>query len=136
MPHFSNRSMDRLQTCDTRIVRICLTAIEHYDFTVICGHRGEKEQNEMVTLNRSKLNYPHSKHNEFPSHAVDLAPYSKRPPHIMWQDRESFFYLAGLIMAISIELFGVKIRWGGDFGQDYNFKNDRFIDLPHFEIDD
>lgn len=45
------------------------------DLTVLCGFRGEKEQNEAYAKKASKLQWPNSKHNVLPSNAVDMAPY-------------------------------------------------------------
>ena len=41
--------------------------------------------------------------------------------------------MAGNIFAIAFSL-KIKIRWGGDFNKDFNFHNDNWLDLAHFEI--
>ncbi len=60
--------------------------------------------------------------------AADMAPYP-----VDWNDRNRFFYLAGIVKGCAARL-GLKVRWGGDFNQDQNFRNDSFVDLPHFEL--
>jgi len=45
------------------------------DVTIVCGYRGEEEQNKAYTEKKSGLKFPQSKHNHAPSSAVDIAPY-------------------------------------------------------------
>lgn len=90
------------------------------DFTVICGHRGEEEQNKAFAEGKSKLKFPNSKHNSRPSMAVDLAPYP-----INWNDKEAFKRLSILIKKIASDK-QIGITWGGDWK--------RFRDLPHYEL--
>ena len=78
----------------------------------------------------SKLQYPKGKHNQYPSLAVDVAPYP-----IDWKDRERFTYFAGFVMGIAASM-GLTIRWGGDWDRDTELKDNNFDDLPHFEIKD
>lgn len=120
MPHFGRSSKKKLATCDKRLQDICNEAIKYYDFSVICGYRGEKDQNEAFLRGASKAKFPQSEHNKSPSRAVDLAPYP-----IDWRDRERFRFLSYIIRGIA-DYQGVKLRWGGDF--------ESVSDMPHFEI--
>lgn len=130
MPSFGKSSQKKLNTCDIRLQKILNEVIKHYDFSVISGHRGKAEQNQLVNEGKSKLAYPRSKHNTLPSLAVDVAPYP-----IDWNDTARFYYLAGLITATA-HTMGYTIRWGGDWDSDNEFSDNRFNDLPHFEIVD
>lgn len=128
MPKFSKTSLQRLETCHPDLQKICNEAIKHYDFSVICGHRSKKEQDIALKNGATKLQYPKSKHNSNPSLAVDLAPYP-----IDWHKYERFYYLAGLIQATAKGM-NIKIRWGGDWSMNGNFEENKFNDLPHFEL--
>ncbi len=128
MANFSKKSLDKLNTCDSALQEICLEAIKIYDFTVLCGNRTEEEQNQLFAEGKSQLKYPQSKHNSSPSQAVDIAPYP-----IDWEDTGRFKLLAGIIFGIAHSK-GIKIRWGGDWDSDWNMSEERFRDLPHFEI--
>lgn len=128
MPTFSDRSINNLKTADGRLSLICCLVIKHFDFTVIDGHREEEEQNAFYEAGQSKLRWPDSAHNSYPSRAIDIAPY---PIH--WEDAERFVYLAGWMMAMAEE-HGVKLRWGGDWDADTEVRDERFRDLGHFEI--
>jgi hypothetical protein len=117
-------------TCDVRLQNIVKAAIERIDFTVLCGHRGEQEQNDAYEQGRSKLRWPQSKHNKVPSLAVDLAPYP-----IDWHNLDRFKAVA-MVMIDEAKKLNVPLRWGGDFNRDGNLHNDRFVDAPHFQIDE
>ena len=128
MPKFSRRSMSHLEGCHPNLIRLFKTVVEEFDCTIIEGHRGEEKQNEMVELGRSQLKWPLSSHNEKPSKAVDVAPYP-----VDWEDRERFLMFGGYVLGIAKGL-EVKIRWGGDWNRDTQVKDNRFDDLPHFEL--
>lgn len=130
MYKFSKTSLDNLKECDERLQKIFEKIIEVYDVKILCGHRGELEQEELYAAGKTKVHYPHSKHNTFPSKAVDVAPYP-----IDWQARERFYYLAGLVKGLAA-LYDIPIRWGGDWDSDNVFTDNIFDDLPHFEIDE
>lgn len=128
MPKYSDISKQRLATCHPDLQKIFNEVIKHYDCVIICGHRGEKEQNEAYAKGFSKLKWPNGNHNKNPSRAVDALPYP-----IDWNNKDSHLHFAGFVMGVASAM-GIKIRWGGDFNQDKNFKNDSFIDRPHFEL--
>jgi len=127
---YSKSSADKLATCDERLQRIMNEAIKIHDVTILCGTRGEREQNQAYENGFSSVKFPNSKHNSNPSKAVDAALYP-----IDWKNRERFIYFAGVIKGIAASM-GIKIRCGIDFNQDLNFKNDRLFDGPHFELVD
>jgi len=120
MPHFGRTSVERINTIHKDLREVLYAAIEDFDFSVICGSRGEEEQNEAFAAGRSKLKWPESKHNKVPSRAVDIAPYP-----IDWTDTERFLRLAAVVLEKASQA-GVSLRWGG------NWKT--FSDMPHFEL--
>ena len=128
MPHFGKTSRARLDTVHPDLVEVCEAAIEVYDFSVLCGHRAQAEQDAAVRDGRSKAPWPTSSHNSVPSRGIDLAPYP-----IDWTDLPRFRFLAGLIIGIG-HARGIKIRSGGDWDGDGDWTDQRFNDLPHFEL--
>ena len=133
MPHFSERSKQRLATCDERLQRLFNAVIEHYDCSIICGHRGKKEQEKAFREGKSKARFGQSKHNSYPSKAVDVVPWPFKQED--WQDREYFARMAGYVQAVA-DAQGIRIRWGGDWDQDGYSSDETFSDLPHFELMD
>ena len=121
MPSFSKRSTDNLATCHRDLQKVAHEAIKHFDFTVICGHRGKAEQQKAFREKKSKLQWPLSRHNKLPSLAMDCVPHP-----LNWQDKASFDKM-GAVMKEAAKTVGVKIKWGGDFRDWY--------DGPHFQIE-
>lgn len=130
MYKLSERSQRNLSTCDIKLQRVIIKAIKLgiVDFTVIQGYRGEAEQNKAHAEGKSNARYGQSKHNLKPSQAVDIVPYP-----LDWEDTNRFSLLAGVILAVS-KAEGVDIRWGGDWDRDGNLADNKFNDLPHFEL--
>lgn len=129
MPSFSKSSKSKLDTCHPELQRLFNEVIKTYDCTIVCGHRGEKEQNEAYENGYSTLKYPRSKHNSTPSMAVDVMPYP-----IKWNDKSRHLHFAGYVQATADRL-GIKVRWGGNFDGDQSLDNG-FIDRPHWELKD
>jgi peptidoglycan L-alanyl-D-glutamate endopeptidase CwlK len=127
---FGKKSKECIATLDTRLQTIVNIAILTVDFAVIEGHRGEDRQNELLVEGKTQLAWPLSRHNTSPSKAMDIlpAPYD-------WNNRESFIRFAAFIIGIGAAL-GVVIRWGGDWDRDWDLKDNKFNDYPHFEIVD
>ena len=119
MPKFGRRSKERLATCHPLLQEIMNELIKVMDVTILCGVRGEEEQNKAFNEGKSKLKYPQSKHNRSPSWAVDVAPYP-----IDWNNIDRFKQMCYYIEAIA-SVKGINIRLGRDFS---------FKDYPHLEI--
>jgi len=74
------------------------------------------------------LKYPTSKHNTYPSLAVDVMPYP-----IDWRDLYRIYYFVGYARGVANQM-GIPIRCGADWDGDFNLKDQNFHDLPHFEL--
>src|SRR5574343_460890 len=99
MSHFSAISVQRLNTCDLRLQTLFWKVVADFDCSILCGHRGEAEQNEAYDNGFSKLRYPNSLHNIYPSLAVDAAPFING--QIRLHDREALCYFAGYVMGMA-----------------------------------
>lgn len=130
MPSFGKSSQDKLATCDPRLQKVFNEVVKYFDCTVIEGHRGEEAQNKAFAEGKSKLKYPQGKHNKIPSLAADVLPYP-----IDWNDTNRMRYFAGFVVGIAATM-GIKLRWGGDWNQNTELKDNSFNDLPHFELVD
>ena len=128
MAKFGRTSMSRLNTCDEDLVELFEKVVEYFDCSVLEGHRGKELQNKYFDEDKSKLKFPHGKHNAYPSNAVDVVPYP-----VDWDDRERQTLFAGFVIGVASQM-GVNLRWGGDWDQDWQVVDNRFDDFPHFEI--
>ena len=129
MPKFGKSSLERLATCDHRLQEVLHEAIKIVDFSVLCGHRNKHQQNALYPK-QSKVQWPNSRHNSTPARAVDVAPYP-----VDWSDTNRFSFLAGLIIGIG-KTKGYTITWGADWDSDGNINEHKFLDFPHFQIED
>ena len=129
---FSKISLDRLATCHPDLQRLFMKVIENYDCTILCGYRGQQEQDAAFAAGNSKLKYPNSKHNVNPSLAVDVMPCP-----VNWMDTRDnlckIYHFIGYVKATADSL-GIKIRSGSDFNRNGNLFDDKFRDLPHVEL--
>jgi peptidoglycan L-alanyl-D-glutamate endopeptidase CwlK len=132
MPQYSAVSLNRLRTADQRLQNVFNEAIKTRDISIICGHRTQEEQHDAFIRGLSTKEWPKSKHNTYPSLAVDFAPYFP-VVKIDWTDVPAFSLLAGYLIRIGEEQ-GVKLRWGGDWSGEGRTKDERFEDLDHIEI--
>jgi len=130
MPRFSKRSLENLSTCHPLLQLVAKEAIKYVDFSVIWGHRPEDKQDMFFREGFSDLKWPFSKHNKVPSEAFDIVPWP-----INWDDRERFFYLAGVILTVAKNnsVKEISLRWGGAWDGSFNVKGQR-DDLAHFEL--
>ena len=146
----SQRSLDKMEGVDTRLVAVAKAAIGHTktDFGVICGLRTIEEQRELYNKGASKT--MKSKHID--GNALDLMAYvgSRGSWEIKLYDD-----IADAVKQAAIDV-GVPVRWGaawhindirdwdGTMEDAYNAYVDLrrsqgkrpFIDGPHFEIMD
>jgi peptidoglycan L-alanyl-D-glutamate endopeptidase CwlK len=140
MPSFGKRSRERLDTCHKDLQRICERVVKSFDISVVEGHRTLEKQKEYYESGLSKLDgvAQKSKHQSFPSMAVDIAPYP-----IDFADKHKkkarFYMMAGYIFMAADDLYregkvSHKLRWGGDWDSDKDFDDQTFDDLPHFEL--
>lgn len=135
MPKFSFISRQRLDTCNNDLQILFNEVVRHFDCTIVCGQRDEKAQNDAFDNGFSKLKFPESKHNNVPSLAVDAVPYP-----IDWKDVQRMRHFAGWVLGIAALLYDImgvmehRVRWGGDWNMNTQVKDQRFDDLPHFEL--
>lgn len=119
MPKFGAKSLERLRTCHDDLQLLCHAILDEMDITVLCGHRGEQDQNKAFAEGKSQLKFPKSKHNSMPSLAVDIAPHP-----LDWSDIERFEKMCEIAERLADKM-GIDIRLGRDFS---------FRDYPHLEL--
>ena len=144
----SQRSLDRMEGVDERLVAVAKAAIGHTktDFGVTCGLRTIEEQRELYNKGASKT--MKSKHID--GNALDLMAYVGS--RASWEIK-LYFDIADAGKQAAIDV-GVKVRWGaswhindirewdGTMEEAYNAYVDLrrsqgkspFIDGPHFEL--
>jgi len=135
MPKFSAKSEERLEQAEKQLRDLFNIIVGKYDCTILQGHRNEATQTEYYQSGKSKVQWPNSKHNSMPSRAVDAAPYPipKKWGAEHWKDRVKFYEFAAIVR-YEASCLGIKIRWGGDWDSDGDYRDQTFDDLVHFEL--
>ncbi len=128
MPHFGKRSRERLSTCHKDLQKVFNEVIKYVDCSVLEGHRSEERQEKLFKEGKTKVHYPKGRHNSKPSRAVDVTPYP-----VDWADRERQTLFAGFVLGVARGM-GITLRWGGDWNMNFEVKDNRFDDFPHFEL--
>jgi peptidoglycan L-alanyl-D-glutamate endopeptidase CwlK len=119
MAKWSKKSAEILNTCDGDLIKLFNEVLKVHNCSILDGHRDEETQNRYYDEGKSRLRHPASKHNFFPSRAVDsiFFPFDEHS----WDDRERFLYFRGIVYGIASQM-GIKlnktIQW----------------DLGHFEL--
>ena len=128
---FSNRSIDKINTCHESLRELVYKAMDYqrFDIVVIEGHRSDERQGELKRKNLSKKSAGESKHNYFPSLAIDLMP----SPTTKWDDIETFKRFGEFMIGVAAGL-DILIRWGGDWDMDGKTNDQKFNDYVHFEL--
>ena len=129
MPEFSERSQRELESCDPRLIKIFNHVIRYVDCTILEGFRDRERQEELFRQGKTQVHWPDSKHNQpFPSRAIDVVPYP-----INWDDWHRMYMFVGYVLGVA-KMMDIKLRVGADWDGDFNLKDQRFFDLPHFEL--
>lgn len=132
---YGKTSIERLETAHPDLQKVfrAAMAFQIVDITILCGRRGKDEQDAACAAGKSETPWPTSKHNALPSNAVDAAPYFSDGRKIPWEDRFTWNVFGGIILAAASSL-KIPIRWGGDWNGNLSNADQKFHDLPHFEL--
>jgi len=151
MPEYSKKSSEKLNTCHLDLQKIFKFIVKHFDNTILEGYRDEEKQNYYYKKKKSKVKFPLGKHNKLPSEAVDSIPYP-----IDWrfegallnairkganeteiieivENIERWFMYVGFVRGVAAHM-GIKIRCGADWNSNNIVSDQKFDDLPHFEL--
>ena len=139
MPIYSKKSQSEFETLDPRLQKIFFNILmEGPDHAITKGWRGEEEQNKAVAEGRSERPYPTSNHNVRPSRAVDALPSPVEFAALERGERLAVIKVglfAGWVLKTA-HCMGIKLRWGGDWNRNWNVRDQKFNDWPHYELVD
>lgn len=121
MPSYSDKSKARLATCEWALQQVMNEVIKYRDCSILCGTRNKIDQDLAFSKGFSTKQFPDSRHNVFPSEAVDVMAYP-----INWTDKNAQHEFAGYVLAVA-DSMGIKLKWGGHF--------DGLYDAAHFELE-
>jgi hypothetical protein len=136
MNAFGTASLANLSTANSTLQGIAKEVLRIKDHSILKGHRNQIDQDYAHQTGRSKLKWPHGKHNALPSNAIDVQTY----PVPIGRDydeteqllREDQLYLLGLYAGVAATL-GTPVRTGADWDQDGEIADNGFDDFFHVE---
>jgi peptidoglycan L-alanyl-D-glutamate endopeptidase CwlK len=134
MPKYSQKSQDKLKECHQDLQTIFNYVIQHWDNTIITGHRSKEEQDDVFQKGYSKVKWPNSKHNSKPSMAVDSVPYP-----IEWTNTDRMKIYVGFVLGVARRMLDDgeithELVSGLDWDNDTFIKDHTFHDHPHFQL--
>jgi len=131
MNKFGKRSLEQRQTLHPKLQKVVDEVIKTVDFTILEGVRSVERQKELVAKGMSKtMKSRHLPDSNGKSRAMDLSPHP-----IDWENKERFILFAGYVLGIAQQL-GINLVWGGDWNKNFDIKDTKFFDAPHFELHD
>jgi len=161
MASYGKRSKTNLEGLHPDMVLICTRVLTKYgyDHSIIEGCRlaktqfeyfqkgREKKGDEWIVVDQSKVittldGYKkisnHQKKDDSYGHAIDAYPYPIDLKNTLLAQAR-FYVFAGFMFAACAELLSEgkithSLRWGGDWDRDWDFKDQNFNDLPHYEL--
>lgn len=138
---WSNKSQAGYDTLHKDLKLLCDTVLLYHDCSILWGHRDKLTQDTLVANGFSQLSYPNSKHNKWPSNAVDLIPY-RRGYNPYGTEKEQAYgkYFCGLVNGIATMLhyeghIRHRIIWGGSWSTQRDKPLARFYDGFHWELE-
>jgi hypothetical protein len=108
MKELSQESLEQLGTCSSELQRLFMEVSKYSPCVVVCGFRNEEDQNALFNSGNSEKKFPNSKHNVFPSLAVDVIPYDEQS---QYPSRERLNFFGGYVIGVADQL-GIKLNWG------------------------
>lgn len=134
------RDLRRLRGVTPRLIVVFYEAQKRssYIFNVgyLGGRRTSREQNDLFKNNKTKKDGYKKLSKHQTGKAVDFVVYDNNGKYI--QTVDIYESIARLMQDISLELFGLPLRWGGDWDGD-GIRVDKdptesFLDAGHVEI--
>jgi hypothetical protein len=125
--HWGQKSLQKLSQAHYILQKLADKALEisKQDLKVICAHRNEHDQNKAFAEKTSKLKWPKSKHNCYPSEAIDVVPLP-----LDWNDIDAFEEMVQTFEdAWHLLDEDITKGWIMQVGADFSFK-----DYPHIQI--
>ena len=133
---YGPRSMEIIAQLHPELQRWLALVIKHLDHSVVEGPRSRELQQHYFETGLSKVTGDQAKHCRTPCEAVHLVPFpwdSRKVKFDSPEGRERLTMFAGAALMIA-QLYGIPIRWGGDWNLNWEPADNKFDDLMHFEL--
>ena len=131
----SRESLSKLATCEKRIQLLFESlAKDGWSMKILAGYRGQVEQDAAFKAGQTAVSWPNSKHNVYPSRAVDVAPVIDGRG-IPYSEHCHWHVLAGAVLQKSKEL-DIRIKRADQSFQRKLPGHRVLFYLPHWQLED
>jgi len=153
MPSFGEKSNEVRDTLTPTLQLLVDRVVKYYNITLLEGHRNERRQDALLADQVTKVGWPDSKHNAFPSMAVDVSPWpipegwgnlgrkTGKVRDDAWKERVKFYQMVAVIQYCWAQLVEeypdlneYQLRSGADWDGDGDYRDQTFDDLVHVEL--
>ena len=128
MSGFDKASATRLKLAHPLLQKVMTAARKEVVFVVLDSQRGRAAQELAFRQKHSKVHFGHSAHNWSPALALDVAPLP-----VNWKNTKPFAELAKVVLRLAKEM-NVPLRWGADWNMNGKTTDEKFLDMPHYEL--
>lgn len=149
VPVFSTHSLHNRSQMHPHMRAVADELIKHVDFSIDEAWRGDTAQQAAFDSGASRAKPGQSKHNTVDekgqpcAEAAHFVPFPRpaapksedpveRAKEVAREWRE-YAYFAGAVN-LCAAMVGVKLRWGGDWNDNWRTADNTFNDLQHFEL--
>jgi peptidoglycan L-alanyl-D-glutamate endopeptidase CwlK len=131
----SERSLERARDVNPKLINLILLAIRRtpIDFGVawMGGKRTAEEQNQLFKEGYSQCDGYEKLSKHQSGDAIDLNIFVGSK---LVENKEMLCVVAGVMFSCANEL-GINLRWGLDWNQNGDIRDNKFNDQYHFELD-
>ena len=129
MPNLDKASAARLAKAHPLLRKLFNEVSKRADIVILDSQRGRAAQELAYRTRRSKARFGQSAHNWAPAIALDVCPLP-----INWKNTRPFVTLAKEIVLPLAKEMNIPIRWGGDWNVNGKTEDEKFVDMPHYEL--
>jgi peptidoglycan L-alanyl-D-glutamate endopeptidase CwlK len=129
MPQLDRASAQRLAKAHPLLRKLFTEVAKRADIVILESQRGRAAQELAYRTKRSKARFGQSAHNWTPAIALDVCP---KP--IDWKNTKPFVRLAKEIVLPLAKEMEIPLRWGGDWNMNGKTEDEKFVDMPHYEL--
>lgn len=129
MATFDKSSAEVLSKAHPLLRKLMTACIKQRSFKILQSTRGRAAQELAYRQGRSKVRFGNSAHNYSPAIAMDVVPLP-----VDWKNLKEFESLARDVILPTANRLGIPIRWGGDWNMNGKTLDERFVDMPHYEL--
>ena len=127
----SKVSADRLKKAHPLLQKLFTAVAAETDIVILDSTRGKAAQELAYKKGNTKVHFGNSAHNYTPAIALDVCPL---PVDWSRSGRKKFEALGKQFVLPIAARLKISIRWGADWNMNSVLTDEKFSDMPHYEL--